>query len=153
MFLARETHMHSFFNFHIPKYFPVSPIFPNSLLNLIGVCLSACRDSQHMFVCFVVELFSNSFSGFIFSVDLMTQALFYSQGIRAFPFATFTTYHHLDPLPPAFYCTIATDKHYWLSFLFRCTTNISGTMLILSGIVIPNRQILQEKGRQLYNQP
>ena len=45
--------MHSFFNFHIPKYFPVSPIFPNSLLNLIGACLSACRDSQHMFVCFV----------------------------------------------------------------------------------------------------
>ena len=137
MFLARETHMHSFFNFHIPKYFPVSPIFPNSLLNLIGVCLSACRDSQRMFVC------SNSFSAFIFSVDLMTQALFYSQGIHAFPFATFTTCHHLDP--PIVYCTIATNKHYWLLFLFRCTTNISGTMLILSGIVIPNRNFARER--------
>ena len=29
----------------------------------------------------------------------MTQALFYSQGVYAFPFATFTTYHHLDPPP------------------------------------------------------
>ena len=38
MFLARETHMHSFFNFHIPKYFPVSPIFSISLLNLIHAC-------------------------------------------------------------------------------------------------------------------
>ena len=153
MFLARETHMHSFFNFHIPKYFPVSPIFPNSLLNLIGACLSACRDSQHMFVCFVCWIVFEFFLLLSFSVDVMTQALFYSQGMRAFPFATFTTYHHLDnpPPPPSFYCT--TDKHYWLSFLFRCTTNISGTMLILSGIVIPNRQILQEKGRQLYNQP
>ena len=88
--------MHSFFNFHIPKYFPVSPIFPNSLLNLIGVCLvilSAC-----LFVLFV-ELFSNTFSTFIFSVNVMTQALFYSQalGERAIPFATFITYHHVDP--------------------------------------------------------
>ena len=27
MFLARETHMHSFFNFHIPQYFLALPIF------------------------------------------------------------------------------------------------------------------------------
>ena len=69
MFLARETHMHSFFNFHTPKYFPVSPIFPNSLLNLIGACLSACRDSQHLFVCLFCLL--NCFrilSTFVFSV-------------------------------------------------------------------------------------
>ena len=61
------------------------------LVYQLVVILNTC-----LFVLFV-ELFSNSLSGFIVSVDLMTQALFYSQGIRAFPFATFTTYHHLDP--------------------------------------------------------
>ena len=92
--------MHSFFNLHIPKYFLVSPIFPNLLLNLISACQLACRDSQHMLVCFIC-FFSNSFSTFIFSVEVMTQALFYLQGIHSFPFAT---------------------------FIFRCTTNIPGTM-------------------------
>ena len=101
--------------------------------------------TQRMFVVLFVELFSNSFSAFIFSADLMTQALFYSQGMRAFPFATFTIYHHLDP-PPSFYCTIVTDKHYWLSFLFQCTTNISGTMLIW-GNSNTEQTNLQEKGR------
>jgi len=89
MFLARETHMHSFFNFHIPKYFPVSPIFPKSLLNLIGACLSACRDSQHMLVCFVCWIVFEFFLYFIFSTEVMTQALIFLQGICAYNICLF----------------------------------------------------------------
>jgi len=56
----------------------------------------------------------------------MTQALFYSQGMRAFPFATFTTYHHLDPPPHRFIVQQISiiDYHFYSdvqqTFLVQC---------------------------------
>ena len=45
----------------------------------------------------------------------MTQALFNSQGIHAFPFATFTTHHHLAVPPPQWplYFKIQYNKQIW----------------------------------------